>query len=46
VTWRRSKAIAAETPFADRLMAGNVVGMNFGQIKKQHFSRMASMRDE
>lgn len=46
VTWRRSKAIAAETPFADRLMAGNVVGLNFGQIKKQHFSRMASMRDE
>ena len=46
VTWRRSKAIAAETPFSDRLMAGNVVGMNFGQIKKQHFFRMASMRDE
>lgn len=46
VTWRRSKAIAAETSFADWFMAGNVVGMNFGQIKKQHFSRMASMRDE
>lgn len=35
-----------EVPTSEKLMAGNVVGLNFGQIKKQHFSRMASMRDE
>jgi hypothetical protein len=46
LVWRREKTTDLELSPHDKLMAGNVVGMNFGQIKKQHFSRMAASRDE
>lgn len=46
VTWRRSKAVAQEMPFAEKLMQGNVVGMTFGQLKKQHFSSLAAKRED
>ena len=45
VTWKRSKAQAVETPFMDKLMAKNVVGLHMGQIKDEHFRKMRLARN-
>ena len=45
VTWKRSKVVAEETPQAQRVQMGNVVNLNFGQLKKLHFDRMRQDRD-
>lgn len=39
LTWRQSKAAYPEMTFAERIMQGNVVGINFGQLKQQHFNQ-------
>ena len=39
-TWRRSKAAAPEMSFQQKIMASNVVGINFGQLKEEHFRKM------
>jgi hypothetical protein len=45
VTWRRSKAASHELTPHQKLMAGNVVGMSFGDMKRAHLDRMREMRD-
>lgn len=45
VTWRRSKIATEETSPHARLMAQNVVGLNFGQLKRDHFRKMRSQRE-
>jgi hypothetical protein len=45
VTWRRSKALTPQKSDAERLIAGNVVGMTYGQIREQHMARMRRNRD-
>lgn len=42
VSWRKAKAQSHEIPFAQRLMAGNVIGMDFGTLKREHFKKMKS----
>jgi len=46
VTWRRAKAQTAETPFMDKIMAKNVVGLHMGQIRDKHFKKMKSNRQD
>lgn len=46
VTWKRSKAQSHEMPFAQRLLAGNVVGMDFGTLKREHFRKMKASRSK
>ena len=45
VTWRRSKASMPEMGFQQKLIAGNVIGMNFGQLKNEHLRRMRALRN-
>jgi phage terminase large subunit len=45
LSWRNPKSVEPSTPLHDRLMKGNPVGQNFGQLKKQHFSRMRAARE-
>lgn len=46
VTWRRSKAATQEPSFAQKIMAGNVHALNFGQIKDAHLRRMRAARED
>jgi len=45
VTWRQSKRAAEERPLMDRLMDSNVVGMEFGRLKRDHLRRMREARE-
>lgn len=44
LVWRREKVKQAETPFLDKLHAGNVVNLNYGQLRERHFKRMRLVR--
>jgi len=45
LTWRQSKASFPELSQAERFAAGNVVGINFGQMKKNHFRDKRAQRN-
>lgn len=40
VSWRKAKAISHEIPLEQRLLSGNVIGMDFGTLKREHFKRL------
>jgi hypothetical protein len=44
VTWRRSKALAPEQSFEQKIMAGNVSALRFGEIKDKHLRKMRALR--
>ena len=44
LVWRREKIQQAEKPFLDKLHAGNVVNLTYGQIRDRHFKRMSLVR--
>ena len=44
LTWRQSKVLSPEASFESKLFGGNVVGMNFGQMKKSHFAKKRAER--
>lgn len=46
VTWRKSKAENREIPDLERMLAGNLGMMTFGDLKKQHFSKLRAIRNE
>ena len=39
VSWRKAKAISHEMTAEQKLFAGNVIGLNFGQLKNEHFKK-------
>lgn len=45
-SWRNPKTQEPTTSAHDKLMQTNVVGMTFGQMKKQHLSKMKSKRSQ
>lgn len=45
-TWRRAKAESREIGPMEKLMAGNVHALNFGQIKGAHLRRMRAARED
>lgn len=45
LTWRQSKAAYPEPSLHERLMEGNVVGINFGKLKQAHFAKMRAQRN-
>lgn len=45
VTWRQSKRMAEERPLIAGLIAGNVIGMPFGELRKQHMRKMTALRE-
>lgn len=44
VTWRKSAVVADEISPHAQMMAKNVVGLTFGQLKTDHFRKMRSLR--
>lgn len=42
VSWRKAKASSHQIPFEQRLLAGNVVSLDFGTLKREHFRKMKS----
>jgi len=40
LVWKKSKAMSHELSDHEKLMAGNVVSLNFGDLKKEHFRRV------
>lgn len=45
-TWRRAKAESREIGPMEKMMAGNVHALNFGQIKDAHLRRMRAVRED
>lgn len=45
LTWRKSKAQAVEMPLAQRLAAGNITAVNFGELKRAHLAKMRAQRE-
>ncbi len=44
LTWRQSKAQSPEMTQEEKFYRGNVVGINFGQMKKNHFAKKRAER--
>lgn len=45
-TWKKSKAESHPISDAEKLYKGNVVGLNFGQLKNEHFKKMKMNREK
>ena len=45
-TWRQSKIAYPEMTDDEKLFAGNVTNIKFGEMKKQHFANMRAQRNE
>ena len=44
-TWRQAKIAYPEPSDYEKLMAGNITNIKFGQMKKQHFEKMRRERE-
>ena len=44
LTWRQSKASFPDLTQNQRFAAGNIIGLNFGQMKKNHFNKKRAER--
>ena len=44
LSWKKGKDTIVEPSFEERLMSGNITALNFGQLKKQHLSKMKQAR--
>ena len=45
LTWRQSKASFPDLTQNQRFAAGNIIGLNFGQMKKSHFNKKRALRN-
>lgn len=45
LVWKHPKTKEASMPLQQKLMKKNVVGMPFGQLKKEHFAKMRARRE-
>ena len=45
LSWRNPKTKIPVPSHAEKLMKGNIASLTFGEIKKQHFRRMAEQRE-
>lgn len=45
LVWRREKVASTERPLLDKLNAGNVVNLTFGQLRDAHFRKMRESRE-
>ena len=46
LSWRESAQVSPLMSTTEQLFKGNIVGMNFGALKKAHFLKMRNQRDQ